>query len=132
VFAEELPLVNSIEVKGLKRIEEGAVKSKISQKIGISISQDKTNEDIKTIYQMGYFDDVKAEIEAFEGGVKLIYIVKEKPTIISVELQGNKQLEESKIREKIAVKSGAIADTVLIQDNATKIRNFYEEEGYWL
>ena len=132
VFAEELPLVNSIEVKGLKRIEEGAVKSKISQKIGMPISQDKTNDDIKTIYKMGYFDDVKAEIEAFEGGVKLIYIVKEKPTIIAVELQGNKKIEESKIREKITIKSGAIADTVLIQDNAVKIRNFYEEEGYWL
>lgn len=132
VFAEELPMVNSIEVKGLKRIEEGAVKSKISQKIGMPISQDKTNEDIKTIYKMGYFDDVKVEIEAFEGGVKLSYIVKEKPTIIAVELQGNKKIEESKIREKISVKSGAIADTVLIQDNAIKIRNFYEEEGYWL
>jgi outer membrane protein insertion porin family len=132
VFAEELPVVNSIEIKGLKRIEEGAVKSKISQKIGGPISQDKTNEDIKTIYNMGYFDDVKAEIEAFEGGVKLIYFVKEKPTITAVELQGNKEIEESKIREKITIKSGAIADTVLIQDNAVKIRNFYEEEGYWL
>jgi len=37
---------------------------------------------------MGYFEDVQAEIEAFEGGVKLIYVVKEKPTIIRVDFQG--------------------------------------------
>lgn len=132
VYAQELPLVNSIEIQGLKRIEEGAVKSKISQKIGELISQDKTNEDIKSIFKMGYFDDVRVEIEAFEGGVKLIYVVKEKPTIIKIEFQGNKEIEDSELQEKITITPGSIADTVLIQDNAIKIRNFYEEKGYWL
>jgi outer membrane protein insertion porin family len=131
-YAQTQPLVNAIEVKGLKRIEEGAVKAKIAQKIGQPVAQEKINEDIKTIFKMGYFDDVKVEIEAFEGGVKLIYIVKEKPTIIKVDFQGNKQIEDSKIREKISITSGSIADTVLIQDNASKISKFYEEEGHWL
>ncbi len=131
LFAQE-PLVNSIVVRGTKRIEEGAVKSKISQKLGEPVSQDKTNEDIKTIFKMGYFEDVRVEIESFEGGVKLIYIVKEKPTIIRIEFQGNKHIEDAKIKEKISITSGSIADTVLIQDNAVKINKFYEEEGYWL
>ncbi len=132
VYAQQLPLVNVIEIKGLKRIEEGAVKSKISQKIGEPISQEKTNDDIKNIFKMGYFDDARIEIEAFEGGVKLIYVVKEKPTIIKIEFQGNKEFSDSEIKEKISVTTGSIADTVLIQDNAIKIRNFYEEKGYWL
>lgn len=131
-YAENLPLVNTVEVKGLKRIEEGAVKAKISQKIAEPVSQEKTNEDIKSIYKMGYFDDVRVEIEAFEGGVKLIYVVKEKPTIIKIEFQGNKEIEDSKLQEKITITPGAIADTVLIQENAAKLSKFYEEEGYWL
>ena len=130
--AEGLPLVNKIDIQGLKRIEESAIKSKISQKTGEPIAQEKTNEDIKAIFKMGYFEDVRVEIEAFEGGVKLIYIVKEKPTIIRVELQGNNNLEDAKLKEKITITPGSIADTVLIQDNALKIRSFYEEEGYWL
>ena len=131
LFAQGQPLVNAIEVKGLKRIEEGAVKAKLSQKLGEPISQEKTNEDIKSIFKLGYFEDVKVEIEAFEGGVKLFYVVREKPAIIRIELQGNKELEDAKIREKISITPGAIADTVLIQDNATKIGKYYEEEGYW-
>jgi outer membrane protein insertion porin family len=130
--AQELPVVNSIEIKGLKRIEDGAVKSKLSQKIGEPISQEKTSEDIKTIFKMGYFEDVKAEIEPFEGGVKIFYIIKEKPTIIRVEFQGNRELEDAKLKEKLTITSGSIADTVLIQDNATIIGQIYEEEGYWL
>ena len=132
LYAQELPIVNSIEIRGLKRIEEGAVKSKITQKLGEPISQDKTNEDIKNIFKMGYFDDVKAEIEPFEGGIKLIYAVKEKPTVVKIEFQGNKEFDDSKLKEKITITTGSIADVVLIQDNAGKLRAFYEEEGYWL
>lgn len=132
VYAQELPLVNAIEVKGLKRIEEGAIKSRISQKTGEPLSSEKTAEDIKNIYKMGYFDDVKVDIETFEGGIKLIYVVKEKPTIIKVEFQGNKELSDDKLKEKIAISTGSIADITLIQDNASRLQSFYEEEGYWL
>jgi len=132
IHAQELPVINSIEIKGLKRIEESAVKSKITQRAGDPISQEKTNEDIKNIFKMGYFDDVRAEIEPFEGGVRLIYAVKEKPTIIKIEFQGNKEFDNSKLKEKLTITTGSIADAVLIQDNANKLRAFYEEEGYWL
>ncbi|MFN3395216.1 MAG: outer membrane protein assembly factor BamA [Thermodesulfovibrionales bacterium] len=132
VYSQELPLVNSIEVRGLKRIEEGAIKARISQKTGEPLSSEKTAEDIKNIYKMGYFDDVKVELETFEGGIKLIYIVKEKPTIIKVEFQGNKELNDDKLREKIAISAGSIADITLIQDNASRLQSLYEEEGYWL
>jgi len=132
VYAQELPIVNSIEIRGLKRIEESAVKSKITQKIGESISQEKVNEDIKNIFKMGYFEDARAEIEPFEGGIKLIYVVKEKPTIVKIEFQGNSKFDDSKLREKITITTGSIADAVLIQDNASRLRAFYEEEGYWL
>lgn len=132
VYAQELPIVNSIEIRGLKRIEDGAIKARISQKTGEPLSTEKTAEDIKNIYKMGYFDDVKIEMETFEGGIKLIYIVKEKPTIIKVEFQGNKELSDDKLREKIAISSGSIADITLIQDNASRLQAFYEEEGYWL
>jgi outer membrane protein insertion porin family len=132
VYAQELPIVNSIEIRGLKRIEESAVKSKITQRVGDPISQEKVNEDIKNIFKMGYFDDVRAEIEPFEGGIKLIYVVKEKPTIVRIEFQGNTMFNDAKLREKITITTGSIADAVLIQDNASRLRAFYEEEGYWL
>jgi outer membrane protein insertion porin family len=132
IFAQQLPIVTSVEVKGLKRIEEGSVKAKITQKTGEPISDEKVAEDIKNIYKMGYFDDVTAEVEPQEGGIKLIYAVKEKPTIVKLDFQGNKELEDAKLKEKISITVGSIADTTLIQDNVTKLELFYEDEGYWL
>ncbi|MEW6584319.1 MAG: outer membrane protein assembly factor BamA [Nitrospirota bacterium] len=130
--AEDLPAISAVEIQGLRRIEESAVKAKITQKAGEPISQEKTNEDIKSIFKMGYFDDVRAEIQPFEGGVKLIYVLKEKPTVVKIDLQGNEELDDEKLREKLTITTGAIADAVLIQDNANKLKEFYEEEGYWL
>src|SRR4030042_794407 len=101
VYAQELPIANSIEIKGLKRVEDSAVKSKVTQKVGEPISMDKTSEDIKNIFKMGYFDDVRAEIEPLEGGIRLIYIVKEKPAIVRIEFQGNKEFDDPKLKEKI-------------------------------
>ncbi|NTU42912.1 MAG: outer membrane protein assembly factor BamA [Nitrospirales bacterium] len=130
--SEELPIVTSVHVKGLKRIDEGAVISKASQKVGIPLSSEKTTEDIKAIYKMGYFDDVKVEIEPFEGGVVVTYVVKEKPTIVRVDFQGNKELEEQSLKEKITLTPGAISDITLINENALKIKAYYEDEGYYL
>jgi outer membrane protein insertion porin family len=125
------PLVNLIEIKGLKRIEEGALKARMSQKTGEPLIQDKITEDIKAIYRMGYFDDVKVDIEPFEGGLKIIYFVKEKPTIVRIDFQGNKKFDDSKLREVIAINPGALADVTLINDNALKMKTFYEGEGYY-
>src|ERR1700687_313501 len=102
-FSEGLPTVTSVEVKGLRRIEEGSVKAKLSQKNGETLSQEKTTEDIKTIYKMGYFDDVNVSLEPFEGGIKVIYSVKEKPTIIKVDFQGNKEYDDAKLKEHVSI-----------------------------
>ncbi len=125
------PLVNLIEIKGLKRIEEGALKTRMSQKSGEPLNQEKISEDIKAIYKMGYFDDVRVDIEPFEGGFKVIYIIKEKPTIIRVDFQGNKKFDDSKLKEVAPINPGALADTTLINDVAIKLRAFYEGEGYY-
>ncbi len=131
-YSQEVPVVTAIEIKGVKRIEEGSVKTKISQKIGEPLSDEKTSDDIKAIFKMGYFDDVKVNMEPFEGGLKLIYMVEEKPTIIKVDFQGNKEYDDSRLKEKITLTAGAISDITLINDNTIKLRAFYEDEGYYL
>lgn len=132
IAAQQAPNVTAIEVKGIRRIEEGAIKGKISQKTGAPLSQEKTTEDIKTIFKMGYFEDVNVQIEPFEGGVKVLYIVTEKPTVVRVDFQGNKEFKDDELKEKIGLAAGAISDVSLINDNANKLRVFYEDEGYFL
>lgn len=131
-YAEQSPSVTAIEIRGLRRIDEAAIRRRISQEVGLPLSPERISQDIKSIYQTGYFEDVKVEAEPFEGGLKLIYSVKEKPSIIKVDFSGNKELEDSKLKEQINISTASIADAVLINDNALKLKAFYESEGFGL
>ena len=126
------PIVAGIVIKGLRRIEEGVVRRQISQQSGQPLSQKKISQDIKNIYATGYFKDVKVEGLPFEGGIKLIYVVVEKPTISRVEIYGNKEVKLADIKKQIGISTGSVADTVLINDNALKIKAYYESEGFSL
>ncbi len=128
--AESGPPVNIIEIDGIRRVDPDSVRTRISQPLGEPVSPETVSEDIQAIYGMGYFNDVQALLEPFEGGLKLIYRVKEKPTIRRVEFYGNEKLETSTLLEKLSISSGALADTVLIRDNTEALKNAYEAEGY--
>ncbi|MBI5180714.1 MAG: hypothetical protein HZA05_04850, partial [Nitrospirae bacterium] len=64
VFAEEIK-IKYIEVMGNKRVNTSTIRSKIKIKEGDVFSPEKLREDIKSIFQMGFFDDVKVETEGF-------------------------------------------------------------------
>ncbi len=131
VSAEEMPLIKLLEIKGNKKIEKETIQAKIKSNIGTPFSQKTVQRDIKALYSLGYFDDVRVEIESFEGGIKLIFILKEKPIIISIDFQGNEELETDELKETITITPGAIASHSLIMDNVEKIISFYQSEGYW-
>ncbi|UCH44399.1 MAG: hypothetical protein JSV11_08845, partial [Nitrospiraceae bacterium] len=130
--ADTSPLVTQIELQGNRKISNETVLARMQSREGEPFSKNTVQEDIKMLYSIGYFDDVRVEIDSFEGGVKLIYIFIEKPTIISLDFQGNKKLKTDDIKEKITITSGAIANQALITDNAQKIIAYYQAEGYWL
>ena len=126
------PLIKSIEVQGGKKISENTIYSKIKSTVGDPFSKNTVRDDIKKIYRIGYFDDVRVDIDSFEGGVKLVFILKEKPTIVSIDFQGNDEFEEEDFKEHITITPGAISNLSLITDNVNKIVKFYQSEGYWL
>ena len=130
--AENVPLIKSIEVKGGKKISETTIHSKIKSTVGEPFSKNTVREDIKRIHRIGYFDDVRVDIDSFEGGVKLIFILKEKPTIVSIDFHGNEEFEKEDIDEHVTITPGAISNLSLITDNVNKIIMFYQSEGYWL
>jgi len=131
-FAESGPSIKSIEIQGNRKVSSEAIYSKLKSKIGDNFSENLVQDDIQKLYSIGYFDDITVDIDSFEGGVKLVYSFREKPTITSIDFQGNKEFEAKDLKEKITLTSGAVANLPLIQDNAQKVITFYQSEGYWL
>ena len=126
------PIVKAIDVEGNNKIGSISIKSKLITKIDAPLSIESIRQDIRSLYKIGYFDDVRVDIEQQdEGEVRLYFVVVEKPSLTKVEFAGNKKLSEEKIKEHVMLSPGSMADSRLIDDNAEKIRALYETEGYW-
>ncbi|MBI2458654.1 MAG: outer membrane protein assembly factor BamA [candidate division NC10 bacterium] len=128
---QDQPLVTQIDVVGARKVEEATVRFKLKSRVGDPYSPEVVREDIKALYGLGYFEDIVVQADIFEGGLKLTFVLQEKPSIQSIRIVGNRKLAADKIKAKIDLVEGAIIPPGALSKNAEKIRLFYEEEGYY-
>ena len=131
VGAQDQPLVTQIDVVGARKVEEATVRFKLKTRVGDAYSPEVVREDIKSLYSLGYFEDIVVQADIFEGGLKLSFVLHEKPSIQSITIVGAKKLAADKVKGKIDLVEGAIVPPGSLTKNADKIRLFYEEEGYY-
>lgn len=124
-------LVKEIAVQGNRRVQEAVILGRVSLKIGDPFVANRTAEDIRAIFSLGFFDDVQVRVEDFEGGVKLTYVVAERPFVRDVLFSGNKKQDASTLLEKIDLKLGTVYNPVEVNRAADKLKEFYEQEGYY-
>lgn len=127
--------INSIEIKGNRRIEESTIRFYIKLKEGESLTNtqllEKLRRDVKRIYGLGFFRDVSIEVEPFEGGLRVIYVVAEKPVITRITISGLDKIKEEKVRERITAKVQSILSEAAIKESVRNIRLLYQEKGYF-
>src|SRR5437879_3749547 len=75
IAQESAQLIKAIKIQGNKRIEAPAIRGRISLKEGEPFIAEKIREQIRAVYQMGYFEDVRVETEPVAGGVAVIFVV---------------------------------------------------------
>jgi len=129
--AAEDTKVTLLEVQGNKRIETATILAKIKTKEGGVFSPTQIKEDIKVLYQLGHFEDVQVKTEGFENGLKVIFLVKEKPLIREIIFEGNDELSTEKLKEGLTLLPRTAFNLQLIQENAEKIRLKYQDAGYY-
>ena len=91
---------------------------RVGLKIGTPFVASRTAEDIRAIFSLGFFDDVQVRVEDFEGGVKLTYVVTERPFVRDVLFSGNKKQDSSTLLEKIDLTLGTVYNPVEVNRSA--------------
>ena len=123
--------VKSIEIRGNKRIELPGIAGRLTLKVGDPYTPENVRGQIKILYDSGYFEDVQVETESVPGGIALTFLVREKPFITEIVFDGNEELSDEKLKEKITIKSQAFLDQQQVKESAEKIRIAYQEDGYY-
>ena len=137
-MAQELSLkvlgkerVAHIVVKGNRRIEKDAILGVMQTREGETLSPAHLREDLKAIYKMGYFTDVRLDASDTPEGRILTVLVKEKPAIREIMVEGNNKLKKDKILEVMNLKPFSVASEGAIKEDINKVQQAYREKGYY-
>lgn len=123
--------IASIAPEGNKRIDSGAILRKIKSKPGDAYTPYALREDLKSIYSMGYFNDVQIDVSDSDEGKKVIFRVIEKPIMKSVLFQGIDELKEEDVKEAANIKEHFILNPVKISEAEEAIRQLYKTKGFY-
>ena len=77
---------------------------------GELLSRRNLAQDIRRLWAMGNFEDIRVEVERVASGVVLAYIVKERPTVRKIIVEGNAKIKLDDINEVLDLKLNSILD----------------------
>ena len=124
-------IVYKVNILGNKRIEKDAIYPYISIRPGDVFDINKIREDVKSIYKMGYFENVLVNYHKLKQGIEITFIVVEKPYIGFINFKGIKQLKKSKITKELKVKPFTVLNEELLKKDIQKIIDIYQENGFY-
>ena len=123
--------VSSISATGNVRIDSGAILQKISTKAGDLYDPAVLREDIKSVFSMGYFDNVEVDVQDDGEGKAVVFQVVEKPLINEVLITGAGAIKEEEVREAAGITANSIINPAKVNEAAEKIRELYKSKGYY-
>ncbi len=124
--------VKAIEIKGNKTISVSAILAKIKTRVGQEYIQSIASDDLKRLYNTGYFSDVRVDHEDHAGGVKVIFYIEEKPVIDKITFSKLRYFSAKTLRKKIKTQEGRFLDNKLLKDDEDTIKELYAKKGLTL
>jgi outer membrane protein insertion porin family len=123
--------VLEIRVQGANRVGSEAILRVMGTRVGDEFDPAKIREDVKAIYRMGYFSNVKIDAEEVSGGLRLTVLIAEKPVVSSIAIEGNKEVDTSDLREVLSVKERTLFQEEKVKESARKMREVYQNKGFY-
>ena len=99
---------------------------------GQEFSEKVLADDIKVLMQSGSFDDVKVErVSLGPGKVGINFIVKPKPPVNEIIINGNKQYKTKKLRKLVTLETGKTLNERKLAESRKAILEKYNNAGYF-
>ncbi len=120
--------VKDIRVEGLQRISPGTVFNYLPVKVGDRFDQRASERAIRALFKSGYFGDIRLE----RDGKVLVVLVRERPAIASIKIQGNEDIETEPLLESlkdIGLAEGSVFNRSLLDRVEQELQRQYFSRG---
>ena len=120
-----------IQVEGANRVGPDTILRVMESRVGGEFDPAKIRADVKAIYRMGYFSDVKIDAENEPDGLRLIVLVVEKPIVSAIVIEGNKEVDTSDLKEALTIKERSLFQEDKVKESARKLVEVCQNRGYY-
>jgi outer membrane protein insertion porin family len=121
-------VVRDMRVEGLQRIAEGTVYNYLPISIGDTVDPVRIKEAVRAVYGTGLFSDIEFRRE----GSTLIIAVRERPSIKSFTISGNKDIETEQLEESlqdVGLAAGRTFDRSVLENVTQFLTDQYYARG---
>ncbi len=124
----EVDVISNVSIEGLQNVGTRSVLLVTNLKKGKCYSIAAAKEDIRSILETGYFDNVEVCFDNIDGN--LIFVVEEKPYIESIVFNGNLEFSDGDLKRASVLKAKNYYDFSKLEETKEKIKSLYRNKGY--
>jgi len=128
-------LVEEVQVRGNRRIPAETIKSRIFTRAGDVYDPQALERDFNSLWNTGYYDDLRFERQDTAKGTVIIYIyVTEKPTIREIKYTGLNSVSQSDVldrfkKEKVGLTQESQYDPTKVKKAEVVVKDLLAEHG---
>jgi outer membrane protein insertion porin family len=119
-----------VDLEGIQQSDSFSVKSVIETKARSEFSFETLGNDIRALYNLELFEDIKVDVFEEEEGLVVTFILTELPTVRDIIIRGNSKIKDRPIKDRILLKKGAVFIEEDLFYDIEEIITFYEKKGY--
>ena len=132
--APQLDVVESIQFRGTRRIPRDNLLARIFTKAGDAYDEANLRRDFVVLWNSGYFDDLRLEVEDGDRGKIVRFIVVERRVVRTIRYEGNKSASVSDILERFKERKVGLSvesryDPTKVQRAVVVLRELLGERG---
>jgi outer membrane protein insertion porin family len=133
--AQQAQTIDQIRVIGNRRIPKETVLARLFTHVGDTYDPVSVERDFNSLWNTGYFENLRIEREDSEKGIILDVFVQERPTIREINYKGNNSVSNSDIldrfkKEKVGLSVESQYDPTKIKRAETVLRELLAEHGH--
>lgn len=123
-------VIKAIEVSGNENVASEEILSATEIKVDDQFDSDQIKQDMRSIYDLGYFQDITVNFENYEGGLKVIFEVVENPIIQEINFEGLEVYQKEKVMEWLGVNEGNLLNVQKLNEGLENVIKNYQDNGY--
>ncbi len=127
-YAFDAFVVQEIRLEGLERINQGTVFNYLPVEVGDKIEPDQTSQIIHALFKTGFFDD----IQLAKDGDTLVVKLTERPSIGSIEVEGNVDVPTDNLLDSLkdqGLAEGMTFDRSMLEMMRNELERLYFSHG---